>query len=96
MELCENILNWNGTNLHYWTGGKPSAPLVVFTHGALIDHHEWDGTLPIVGEHFRILAWEVRGSDPSRPAAFDLMQAVDDLLAILGDFRSIRKLAKSG
>jgi pimeloyl-ACP methyl ester carboxylesterase len=55
---------------------------VVFTHGALIDHHEWDATLPLVGEHFRVLAWDVRGHGLSRPAAFDLKEAVDDLLAI--------------
>jgi 3-oxoadipate enol-lactonase len=83
MELFEGILERNGFNVHYWTGGKVDAPLVVFTHGALIDHHEWDATLPLVGKHFRVLAWDVRGHGLSRPAAFGLMEAVDDLLAIL-------------
>ncbi len=82
-ELTENILERNGCTLHYWTGGKPGAPLAVFTHGATIDHHEWDATLPLVGEDFRLLAWDMRGHGLSRPATFDLMEAVADLLAIL-------------
>ena len=52
MNFTESILERNGCSIHYWTGGKADAPLVVFTHGATIDHHEWDATLPLVGEHF--------------------------------------------
>jgi len=81
--LTESILDRNGCRLHYWTGGKAQAPLVVFTHGATIDHHEWDATLPLVGERFRILAWDMRGHGLSRPAKFDLAEAVADLLALL-------------
>ena len=73
----------NGCKLHYWLGGKTNAPLVVFTHGATIDHHEWDATLPIVGEQFRVLTWDMRGHGLSRPAKFDLAEAVADLLALL-------------
>jgi pimeloyl-ACP methyl ester carboxylesterase len=83
MELTENILERNGCPIHYWMGGKADAPLVIFTHGATIDHHEWDATLPIVGEHFRVLAWDMRGHGLSRPATFHLDEAVADLLALL-------------
>jgi 3-oxoadipate enol-lactonase len=83
MELIESILEHNGCPIHYWTGGKADAPLVVFTHGATIDHHEWDATLPIVGEHFRVLTWDMRGHGLSRPATFHLDEAVADLLVLL-------------
>lgn len=83
MELTEGLLERNSFNVHYWTGGKAGAPLVVFTHGATVDHHEWDATLPLVGEQFRILAWDVRGHGLSRPAPLSFDQAVQDLLAIL-------------
>jgi pimeloyl-ACP methyl ester carboxylesterase len=83
MELTENILERNGCPIHYWTGGKANAPLVVLTHGATIDHHEWDASLPIVGEAFRILTWDMRGHGLSRPATFDFAEAVADLLALL-------------
>lgn len=83
MELEAGLLERNGATIHYWTGGKASAPLVVFTHGATIDHHEWDATLPLVGEKFRVLTWDVRGHGLSRPANFTLRDAEDDLLALL-------------
>jgi 3-oxoadipate enol-lactonase len=83
MDLIENTLTRNGVSLKYWTGGQPSAPLVVFTHGALIDHQEWDATLPRVGEHFRLLAWDMPGHGLSRPAAFSMPDAEEDLLALL-------------
>jgi 3-oxoadipate enol-lactonase len=82
-QLTEYILERNGCPIHYWMGGKAGAPLVVFTHGATIDHHEWDATLPLVGEHFRVLAWDMRGHGLSRPATFHLDEAVADLLALL-------------
>ncbi len=83
MDLKENTLTHHGVPLKYWTGGQPSAPLVVFTHGALIDHHEWDATLPLVGEQFRLLAWDMPGHGLSRPAAFSMPEAEDSLLALL-------------
>jgi pimeloyl-ACP methyl ester carboxylesterase len=49
----------------------------------LVDHHEWDATLPLVGADFRILAWDVRGHGLSRPAPFVFEDAVADLLALL-------------
>jgi len=83
MELMPGILPRAGLNIHYWVGGQANAPLVVFTHGATVDHHEWDATLPLVGEHFRVVAWDVRGHGLSRPAPFTLNAAEDDLLALL-------------
>lgn len=40
MDTIERLLPRNGFKLHYWLGRKASAPLVAFTHGATIDHHE--------------------------------------------------------
>jgi 3-oxoadipate enol-lactonase len=87
MKLTEGILNRNDVMLHYWTGGKAGAPLVVFTHGAAIDHHEWDATLPLVGEQFKFLTWDMRGHGISRPAHFVLQDAMDDLLALLDSLK---------
>ena len=83
MLFFEHLLERDGFNVHYWTGGQPGRALVVFTHGATLDHHEWDATLPIVGERFPVLTWDVRGHGLSRPARFTIKNAVDDLLAIL-------------
>jgi 3-oxoadipate enol-lactonase len=82
-ELQEMIFERKGCPIHYWLGGDPKAPLVVFTHGATIDHHEWDPTLPLVAAQYRVLAWDMRGHGLSRPATFSMSEAVEDLVALL-------------
>src|SRR5512142_350864 len=83
MELAEGFIERGGTAVRYWTGGASRGPLVVFTHGATVDHHEWDATLPVVGERYRVLAWDVPGHGLSRPARFSVAEAEESLLAIL-------------
>ena len=84
MELVEGILDQTKVYLYYWTGGKPGTPLVVFSHDQIVDHHEWDATLPIVGKDFRIMTWDIRGHGLVWPAPFSLQEAVkNDLLGIL-------------
>ena len=83
MILTEAVLERNGCSIHYWTGGLPDAPLVVFTHGATIDHHEWDATLTRLGEQFQVMAWDLPGHGLSRPGEFHLAEAEEDLLALL-------------
>ena len=95
MELIESILERDGCPIHYWTGGKVDAPLVVLTHGATIDHHEWDASLAVVGEHFRILTWDMRGHGLSRPGLFHMHEAVADVMAIL-DRLNVRKASFIG
>jgi len=84
-EMKEFVLERAACPIHYWVGGEEVAPLVVFTHGAYIDHCEWNITLPLVIEAgFRVLTWDVRGHGQSRPGTFTLMEALDDLVALLG------------
>jgi len=93
--MTKYTLEHNGCSIHYWIGGKEGAPLVVFTHGATIDHHEWDATLPLVGKHFQVLTWDMRGHGLSRPAQFLFTEAVTDLLALL-DRIGVREAAFVG
>ena len=60
-------------------------PLVVFTHGACVDHHSFDPAVPSVAQRYRVLTWDVRGHGRSQPigAPFGLPLAVDDLLALV-------------
>jgi len=84
-ELEEHVLSRNGCNLHYWLTGPKSKPLLVFTHGAWINHHEFETQIPAFCEQYRILLWDVRGHGLSRPAKpfFTVKEAVQDLLALL-------------
>jgi 3-oxoadipate enol-lactonase len=82
-EMQEFILDRENYKVHYWLSGPEQAPLVVFTHGATVDHHEWDATLPIVAQKFRVLTWDMPDHGLSRPAPFSMAAAKDDLIAIL-------------
>ena len=84
MEFNEGILKRDGCPIHYWSSDKRDAPLVVLTHGATIDHHEWDATIPLVeSAGFRVLTWDLRGHGLSRPACFEINEARADLIALL-------------
>ena len=84
-ELQEFTLERKGCPLHYWVGGPEKAPLVVFTHGACVDHRSFKEQVPLVAEKYRVLTWDVRGHGISRPMGepFDVPLAVEDLLAII-------------
>jgi pimeloyl-ACP methyl ester carboxylesterase len=79
------ILVRDGCPLHFWLSGRDERPLVVFTHGAGLDHREWADTLPVIEANYRVLCWDVRGHALSRPtgAPWTLARATQDLLAIL-------------
>ncbi len=92
--LTGDVLERKGCPLHYWTGGPEGKPLVVFTHGACVDHHSFDPIIPAVVERYRVLTWDVRNHGLSQPGGepFSLPLAVEDLLALvdhLGDEQAV-------
>lgn len=84
-QLEAQILDRKNCALHYWTGGVEGRPLVVFTHGACVDHHSFDPIVPVVAREYRVLTWDVRGHGLSQPVGqpFTTPLAVEDLLALL-------------
>ncbi|HVN55994.1 MAG TPA: alpha/beta hydrolase [Anaerolineaceae bacterium] len=84
-QLEECILERQGCPIRYWLGGTAGRPLVVFTHGACVDHRSFNANLPVVAQDYRVLTWDVRAHGLSRPAGapFSVPLAVEDLLAIL-------------
>ncbi len=85
--LQEYVLERKGCRLHYWTGGVEGRTLVVFSHGACVDHRSFDLQAPVVASKYRVLSWDVRGHGLSQPAGepFSIPLAVEDLLAILDE-----------
>ncbi|GHO98110.1 alpha/beta hydrolase [Reticulibacter mediterranei] len=75
------------TTIHYWLAGPVGRPLLVFTHGGMMDHHMFDAQLAAVASEYRVLLWDVRGHGQSQPLGIDgvlsLRTIVDDLLAIV-------------
>ncbi len=80
-----SILERKGCPLHYWLTGKEDGPLVVFTHGALVDHRTFEPQIAVVAQYYRVLTWDVRGHGLSQPmgAPFTIREAVEDLVALL-------------
>lgn len=78
-------LDRQGCKLHFWLSGAEGKPLLVFTHGATIDHRMFDEQLPLVEADYRVLTWDMRGHGESRPmgTAYTVAGAVEDLIAIL-------------
>jgi len=47
LNLTEKTLEREGCTLHYWCGGDPDGVPLVFSHGAYIDHREWENELAL-------------------------------------------------
>jgi pimeloyl-ACP methyl ester carboxylesterase len=83
-----HVLDRAGSQLHYWTSGPADGSLVVFTHGATLDHDMFEpqqGSLAAAG--YRVLTWDMRVHGRSKPMGtpFTLRVAADDLIAILDE-----------
>jgi 3-oxoadipate enol-lactonase len=85
IDLEEYVLPRNGCELHYWLTGPKNQPLMIMTHGAWINHHEFELQLADFTKQYRLLLWDVRGHGLSRPADphFSVKEAVQDLLSLL-------------
>ncbi len=81
----ETVLERLGSPLHYWLkGSRDDAPLVMFMHGAAIDHRTWAGQVDAFSKRYRVLTLDVRGHGRSRPAGdFSFGRLVDDGFALL-------------
>jgi 3-oxoadipate enol-lactonase len=49
----------NGTKLYYEIAGK--GPIVVFTHGGLVDSRLWDEQFKVFAKRFRVVRYDLRG-----------------------------------
>jgi 3-oxoadipate enol-lactonase len=77
----------DGCAIHYWVDGALDAPLVVFTHGAGIDHREWEAASAVVAADYATVTWDVRAHGASRPNTkpFTIPVVTDDLVALLDE-----------
>jgi pimeloyl-ACP methyl ester carboxylesterase len=69
----------NGVRLHYVTGGK--GPALVLIHGLPASWYEWRGILPALAERYRVIAPDLRGlGDSSKPfGGYDTHTAAEDI-----------------
>ncbi len=72
-----------GATIHYWRSGNRYAPTVVLSHGATLDHSEWQHNIAPLEEHFNVVRWDLRGHGKSRESAFSIDEALEDLRELL-------------
>jgi 3-oxoadipate enol-lactonase len=75
----------NGGHIAYWDSGG-EGPVVVLSHGFLMDHTMFDPQVEAVTPEFRVITWDERGfgaSTTSRP--FTYWDSASDVMAILDD-----------
>lgn len=89
----EAVLERDGCAIRYWVreASRADAPLVMFIHGAGVDHRMWASQIDDFAGLYRILTVDLRGHGRSRPAreyGFDLI--VDDGFALLDQVKAAK------
>lgn len=85
VHMISHFLEHERCPLYYWMAGPADRPLIVFTHGVMMDHRIFDHQVAFFARHFQVLVWDVRGHGLSRPYGqeFSLRLAANDLAAML-------------
>lgn len=77
------ILNRRDCKIHYWINDTRGKPLLVFTHGATMDHGMFNQQIDYFEKDFRVIVWDVRAHGLSRPCTrFSISTAAEDLLSM--------------
>lgn len=84
----EGVFERAGCPIHYWLSGPKDAPLVVFSHGATMDHRMFDAQVNAIAERYRVLTWDMRGHGRSRPLGnigegLLMRDLIEDLVALI-------------
>lgn len=75
----------NGQRLYYEDTGS-SGPVIVFSHGLLMDHEMFDAQVAAFRDRFRCITWDERGhgqTAAAEPVPFSYYDSADDLAALL-------------
>lgn len=78
----------NGHQIFYTdTGGSAGKPVLVFSHGLLMDHSMFDPQVAALKADYRCITWDERGhgqtATPGSCAPFSYYDSADDVVALL-------------
>jgi 3-oxoadipate enol-lactonase len=78
------FLTVNGSRHYYRLDGRDDRPVVMLSHSLGQDHSMWDSQAADLGEHFRVLRYDIRGHGASGVTSGDytIEQLGRDALAI--------------
>jgi NAD(P)-dependent dehydrogenase (short-subunit alcohol dehydrogenase family)/pimeloyl-ACP methyl ester carboxylesterase len=87
MTSTRRVISSDGTELATYETGATSGPVLVAIHGYPDNHAVWDGVAAEVGEQYRVITYDVRGTgdsdQPTARSAYRMALLVDDLVAVL-------------
>jgi 3-oxoadipate enol-lactonase/4-carboxymuconolactone decarboxylase len=91
------FLSVGGTRHYYRLDGRDDRPVVMLSHSLGQDHSMWDPQAADLGEHFRVLRYDIRGHGASdtTPGHYSVEQLGRDALAI-ADALNIEQFAFCG
>jgi pimeloyl-ACP methyl ester carboxylesterase len=73
-----------GPTLRYREWGRPDGAVVLLLHGSGSDGDTWRHVAPVLGEHFRVVAPDLRGhADSEWPVDYSLELMRDDIVGLL-------------
>ena len=73
-----------GPTLRYREWGRPDGAVVLMLHGTGSDGSTWRHVAPVLGEHFRVIAPDLRGhADSEWPVDYSMELFRDDVVALL-------------
>jgi pimeloyl-ACP methyl ester carboxylesterase len=79
-----NVQLANGPVLRYREWGRPDGSVLVLLHGTTDDGSTWDHVAPVLGEHFRVIAPDLRGrADSEWTDDYSMQLLVDDVVALM-------------
>ncbi len=75
-----------GTDIHYLAWGQPGAPGLVFVHGGAAHAHWWSFLVPLLADHYRVVAMDLSGhGDSGRRDDYVLADWAAEVMAVAGD-----------
>jgi len=79
----------NGIDIHYRIDGMDGAPWVTFITGIANDVTMWDGQIPALARHFRILRYDLRGQGRTEatPGDYSFPMLMNDLVGLWDNLR---------
>lgn len=76
----------NGCDINYLAWGPIGAPGLVFVHGGAAHANWWSFLVPLLADHYRVVAMDLSGhGDSGRRSEYLLPDWADEVIAVAGD-----------
>ena len=76
----------NGCAINYLAWGRTGAPGLIFIHGGAAHAHWWSFLVPLLADHYRVVAMDLSGhGDSGRRDDYRLVDWADEVMAVGAD-----------